>query len=78
MRRSIDRYIQDIVHDYAEYIINGGYKSIADYFISSSEDGTGWYDLFDDEELEPPSCEPSKKQIEEVKKYLLDNYNYLP
>ena len=40
MRKSIDTYVQGIAHDNAESIING-YDSIADYIISTAENGTG-------------------------------------
>lgn len=78
MRISIDTYVQSIAHDDAQYIKEGGYESIADYIISSAENGTGWYEYFDDSELEEPACEPTTDQIAELKEYLNEFYNYLP
>nr|DAI84002.1 MAG TPA: hypothetical protein [Caudoviricetes sp.] len=77
MRKSIDTYVQSIAHDNAQYIKDGGYKSIADYIITISENADcGWFDMFDDSELD--GDEPSTEQIDELKNYLNDNYNYLP
>lgn len=45
--------------------------------ISENAD-CGWFDMFDDSELEEPVCEPTDEQIEELKDYLNENYNYLP
>lgn len=79
MRKSIDTYVQSIAHDNAQYIKEGGYKSIADYIITISENADcGWFDMFDDSELEEPACEPTDEQIEELKDYLNENYNCLP
>lgn len=78
MRKSIDTYVQSIARDNAQYIKEGGYASIADYIISNAENGTGWTEYFDDSELENPSCEPTDEQIEELKNYLNENYDYLP
>lgn len=78
MRKSIDTYVQSIARDNAEYIKDGGYESIADYVISNAENGNGWTEYFDDSELEEPVCEPTDEQIQELKDYLNENYNYLP
>lgn len=79
MRKSIDTYVQDIARDNAKYIKDGGYQSIADYIITISENADcGWIDLFDDSELEEPSCKPTDEQVEELINYLNENYNYLP
>lgn len=78
MKKSIDTYVQDITHDNAQYIKDGGYESIADYIISNAENSTGWTEYFDDTELEEPACEPTSEQIEELKDYLNENYNHLP
>ena len=78
MRKSIDTYVQSIARDNAEYIKEGGYESIADYIITISENADGgWIDMFDDSELEEPVCEPTDEQIQELKDYLNENYNYL-
>lgn len=76
MRNSIDTYIQSIVRDNKQFIIEGGYESVADYIISNAENGAGYYEYFDDSELD--GDEPSVGQIDELKNYLNDNYNYLP
>lgn len=76
MRKSIDTYVQSIVRDNKLFIIEGGYESVADYIISSAENGTGYYEYFDNTEIE--NDEPSEEQIEELKNYLNDNYNYIP
>lgn len=75
MRNSIDTYIQSIVRDNKQFIIEGGYESVADYIISNAENGAGYYEYFDDSELD--GDEPSVGQIDELKNYLNDNYNYL-
>ena len=77
MRNSIDTYVQSIASDDKQFIIEGGYESIADYIISGSDNGTGYYEYFDDSELDE-SGEPTQEQIDELKEYLNDNYNYLP
>ena len=78
MRKSIDTYVLSIAHDNAQYIKEGGYESVADYIISNAENGTGWTEFFDDSELGEPVCEPTDEQIEELKEYLNDNFNFIP
>lgn len=78
MRKSIDTYVHGIAIDNAQHIKEGGYVSIADYIISKAENGTGWTEYFDEPELEEPACEPTDGQIEELKDYLNENFNYLP
>lgn len=77
MRKSIDTYVQSIASGDKQFIIEGGYESIADYIISGADNGTGYYEYFDDSELDE-SGEPTQEQIDELKEYLNDNYNYLP
>lgn len=77
MRKSIDTYVQSIVREDKQFIIEGGYESIADYIISGADNGTGYYEYFDDSELDE-SGEPTEEQINELKNYLNNNYNYLP
>lgn len=77
MRNSIDTYVQSIARGDKQFILEGGYESIADYIISGAENGTGYYEYFDDSELDE-SGEPTEEQIDELKEYLNDNYNYLP
>ncbi len=77
MRKSIDTYLQSIVRDNKRFIIEGGYESVADYIISGAENGTGYYEYFDDSELDE-SGEPTQEQIDELKNFLSDNYNYIP
>ena len=77
MRKSIDTYVQSIASDNKEFIIEGGYESVADYIISNAENGTGYNEYFDDSELDE-SGEPTEEQIDELKSYLSDNYNYIP
>ena len=77
MKKSIDTYVQSIASDDKQFIIEGGYESIADYIISGADNGTGYYEYFDDSELDE-SGEPTEEQIDELKEYLNDNYNYLP
>ena len=76
MRKSIDTYVQGIAHDDAEFIVNGS-ESIADYIIQTAENGTGYEEFFDDDELDETG-EPKQEQIDELKAYLNENYNYLP
>lgn len=77
MRNSIDTYVQSIASGDKQFILEGGYESIADYIISGADNGTGYYEYFDDSELDE-SGEPTEEQIDELKEYLNDNYNYLP
>ena len=77
MRKSIDTYVQSIASGDKQFILDGGYESIADYIISGADNGTGYYEYFDDSELDE-SGEPTEEQIDELKEYLNDNYNYLP
>lgn len=76
MRKNIDTYVQAIAHDYSMIIVGNEYKSIANYIISEAEI-VGWNEYFDDEELDETG-EPSVAQIEELKGYLNENYDYLP
>ena len=78
MRKSIDIYVQSIIHDNEQFINESGCQSIADYIISSAESGNGFYEFFDDAEFENNCFEPTNEQIEELKNYLTENYNYLP
>lgn len=78
MRNSIDTYVQSIASDNKQFIIEGGYESIADYIISGADNGTGYYEYFDDSETDDNMVEPTQEQIDELKEYLNDNYNYLP
>ena len=75
MRKSIDTYVQSIAHDNERYI-NENAMTIAEYIISSAENGTGYYEFLDDSELE--GNEPSEEQIDELKDYLNSNYDYIP
>lgn len=76
MKKDIDICIKTIAHDNELQIKKGGYKSVADYIISMSEKytyfGYSWY--FDKEELDE-NLEPSEAQVNELKAYLLANYN---
>ena len=71
MRKSIDAYIKQVVHDNADDI--NDYKSIADYIIHEAENNTGYYEYFDDEEL-GDGYEPTESQIEELKDWLRKHY----
>ena len=72
MRKSIDTYIQSIARD-NEQEIRENYMTVADYIINDAENCTGYYELFDDEELDETG-EPSEAQIEELKAYLREHY----
>ena len=76
MRKSIDTYVQGIAHDDAESIVNGS-ESIADYISNTAESGTGYEELFDDDGIDETG-EPTDEQIDELKDYLNENYDYLP
>lgn len=78
MRKLIDTYIQSIAHDNELYIRDGGYESIANYIISSAENGTGFGEFFDSEELEDNGNEPTEEQIDDLKEYLNEYYDYVP
>ena len=77
MKKSIDTYVQSIASDNKQFILEGGYESVADYIISNADNGTAYNEYFDDSELDE-SGEPTQEQIDELKEYLNDNYNYLP
>lgn len=72
MRKSIDTYIKAIAHD-NEQEIRENYMTVADYIINDAENSTGYYEYFDDDELDETG-EPSAAQIEELKAYLRENY----
>ena len=78
MKKNIDGYINSIVNDNKDAIMNGWYSSISDYIIHNAENGTGWNEYFDDRETEKNLGEPSQEQIEELEKYIEENYDYLP
>ena len=78
MRKSIDTYVKSIASDNKQFILEGGYESVADYIISNADNGTGYNEYFDDSETEDNMGEPTQEQIDELKEYLNDNYNYLP
>lgn len=77
MRKSIDTYVKSIESDNKQSILEGGYESVADYIISDAENGIGYNEYFDDSELDE-SGEPTQEQIDELKNYLNDNYDYMP
>ena len=77
MRKSIDTYVKSIASDNKQFILEGGYGSVADYIISNAENGTGYNEYFDDSEFDE-SGEPTQEQIDELKNYLNDNYDYMP
>ena len=77
MRKSIDTYVKSIASDNKQSILEGGYESVADYIIRNAENGNGYNEYFDDSEFDE-SGEPTQEQIDELKEYLNDNYNYLP
>lgn len=47
--------------------------TVADYIINDAENCTGYYEYFDDEELDETG-DPSEAQIEELKAYLREHY----
>lgn len=73
MRKSIDTYLKSIMHDNEDYI-RDNYDSFAAYIIDKAINNTGWREFFDDSELDETG-EPSKEQIDEVKKYLYQYYD---
>ena len=78
MRNSIDTYVKSIASDNKQFILEGEYDSVADYIISNADNGTGYNEYFDDSETDDNMGEPTQEQIDELKKYLNDNYNYIP
>lgn len=72
MRKSIDTYIKAIAHD-NEQEIRENYMTVADYIINDAESCTGYYEYFDDDELDETG-EPTEAQIEELKAYLREHY----
>ena len=77
MRKSIDTYVKSIASDNKQSILEGGYESVADYIISNAGNGTGYNEYFDDSEFDE-SGELTQEQIDELKNYLNDNYDYMP
>lgn len=77
MRKSIDTYVQSIAHDNDQYILDGGYESVAEYIIATAENGNGFGEFFDAAELQDNGDEPTEEQIDELKDYLNDNYNFV-
>ena len=77
MKKSIDTYVQSIASDNKQFILEGRYESVADYIISNTDNCLGYNEYFDDSELDE-SGEPTQEQIDELKEYLNDNYNYIP
>lgn len=61
MRKSIDTYIKAIVHD-NEQGIRENYMTVADYIINDAENCTGYYEYFDDDELDETG-EPSGAKL---------------
>lgn len=51
MRKSIDTYVKAIAHD-NEKVIRENYMTVADYIINDAENGTGYDEYFDDDELD--------------------------
>lgn len=72
MRKSIDTYIKAIAHD-NEQVIRENYMTVADYIINDAKNCTGYYEFFDDKELDETG-EPTEAQIEDLKVYLREHY----
>ena len=72
MRKSIDTYVKAIAHD-NEQEIRENFMTVADYIINDAENCTGYYEYFDDDELDETG-EPSEAQIEELVAFLRENY----
>lgn len=72
MRKSIDAYVKSIARD-NEQEIRENYMTVADYIINDAENCTGYYEYFDDDELNETG-EPTEAQIDELKAYLRENY----
>lgn len=60
MRKSIDTYVLSIASDNKQFILEGGYESVADYIISNADNGTGYNEYFDDSETEDNMGEPTQ------------------
>lgn len=65
MKKSIDNYIESIVHECGCYI---GNNTIAEYIIKSAEHSGSWNEFFDDDELN--GGDASETDIEYLKEYL--------
>ena len=72
MRKSIDTYVKAIADD-NEQVIRENYMTVADYIINNAESCAGYYEFFDDEELDEMG-EPTEAQIDELKAYLREHY----
>ena len=49
--------------------------TVAEYVINNADNGIGYYEFFDDNELDVTG-EPSEAQIDELKEYLVEKYSY--
>lgn len=79
MKKPIDTYVRSITHDYKDIILENEYKSIADYIITEADDATGYNEYFDDDEIEDnEGFAPTDEQVEELKDYLNEKFDYLP
>ena len=78
MRKDIRTYLISIADDNANFIIEAGYQSIAEYIINTSIWNGQAHEFFDDAELEDNNYEPTAEQIAELENYLKENFNYLP
>lgn len=79
MRKDITTYIIDIARDNAQFIVEGGYESIADYIINELIGNDNVIEFFDYNEIKDnEGCEPTSDQVAELEFYLHDDFNYLP
>ena len=72
MKSNIRQYIESIAHDNKEYINS----TIANYVVENAENSDSWNEFFNLNELEENQGEVTDEQIQEVKDYLLENFNY--
>lgn len=75
MKANIETYLAGVINDNKQYITN--FATIADYIICRADFGTGWCEYFDNDELtDNAGQEPTAEQVDELRKYLEDNYSY--
>lgn len=78
MKEANDVRVSCIIREHSNEIKYGGYTSIYDYLVSRAEDGAGYAEWFEDEEMYENNGEPTDEQIEDVKHWLFENFYYLP
>lgn len=77
MKNSIKTYIDSIVSDNKQYIIESN-MTVAEYIILNADNNdTRYVEFFDEKEYEHnDGFEPTEDQINEFKSWINENYNF--